>query len=320
MLLALALWSGLLTCRAAVNLAWESSPGFRHAEIKPLGAGKPGFTLLTAETTGICWTNVLAMERYMERQNLMNGAGVAAGDFDNDGWCDLYFCNKQGANALFRNLGGWRFENVTERAGVACTNQSSTGAVFADLNGDGRLDLLVTSFTGPNACFLNLGEGRFTNVTQSAGLISKGGTTSMALGELDGDGHLDLSVCYFGIEALLRDGGAISTREVGGKTVVTGRYAKRLSIVNGRLIEFGEPDILFRNDGQAHFTPLEWKEVFLDEDGRPMSPPWDFGLAVQIRDGNDDGFPDIRACTDRRCLSRVEILAPRFKHFRAGPP
>jgi hypothetical protein len=302
----------------AAALSWESAPGHRRAKVTPIGAGKTGFTLMATETTGIQWTNHLASERYMERQNLMNGAGVALGDFDNDGWCDLYLCNKQGPNALLRNLGNWRFTNVAEQAGVSCTNQSSTGAVFADLNGDDRLDLLVTSFTGPNACLLNLGAGRFTNITQSAGLTSKGGTTSMALGDIDGDGDLDLYVCYFGIEAILRDGGAISTREVGGRTVISGRYAKRLALVNGRLIEFGEPDILFRNDGQGRFTPLEWKDTFFDEDGKPMTPPPDFGLAVQIRDINDDGWPDIYVCNDFQTPDRLWLNDGKGR-FRAPP-
>ncbi|MBI2949794.1 MAG: VCBS repeat-containing protein [Verrucomicrobia bacterium] len=316
--LALALlWPGALS--AANALEWDSGNGYRRAQLNVPASGKTGFTLLTGETTGIYWTNRISVERYTERQNLMNGAGLALGDFDGDGRCDIYLCNKEGPSALCRNLGNWKFENVAERAGVSCTNQSSTGATFADLNGDGRLDLLVTSFTGPNACFLNLGDGRFTNVTAAAGLVSKGGTTSMALGDVDGDGDLDLYVCYFGIEAILRDGGAYSTRMIDGRPVVTGRYARRLAILNGRMVEFGEPDILFRNDGQGKFTPLDWKENFRDEKGQPMAPPPDFGLAVQIRDINGDGIPDIYVCNDFQTPDRMWLNDGRGR-FRAAEP
>jgi hypothetical protein len=304
---------------AADALKWESGNGFRRAQLAVPASGKTGFTLRSGDATGIHWTNRVSIERYTERQNLMNGAGLALGDFDGDGWCDIYLCNKEGPNALYRNLGNWKFENVAERAGVTCTNQSSTGATFADLNGDGRLDLLVTSFTGPNACFLNLGEGRFTNITAAAGLVSKGGTTSMALGDIDGDGDLDLYVCYFGIEAILRDGGAYSSRMVDGKPIVTGRYARRLAIVNGRMIEFGEPDILFQNDGQGKFTPLDWRENFRDEKGQPMMPPPDFGLAVQIRDINGDGAPDIYVCNDFQTPDRLWLNDGRGR-FRAIEP
>ncbi|MBI4664300.1 MAG: VCBS repeat-containing protein [Verrucomicrobia bacterium] len=303
----------------AESLPWQSGQGYRHAQLTVPDAGRTGFTLMTSNVTGIHWTNRLTTERYSERQNLMNGSGVALGDFDGDGWCDLYFCNKEAPNALYRNLGNWKFENVTERAGVGCTNQLSTGAIFADINGDGRLDLLVNSFTGPNACFMNMGAGRFTNVTAAAGLVSKGGTTSMALGDIDGDGDLDLYVCTFGIEAILRDGGTYATRIVEGKPVVTGRYAKRLAIVGTGIVEFGEPDILFRNDGHGRFTALGWKETFRDERNQPVAPPWDFGLAVQIRDINDDGLPDIYVCNDFQTPDRM-WLNDGQGHFRAPAP
>ncbi len=264
---------------------------------------------------GVLWTNSLPPEKYLDRQNLMNGAGLALGDYDGDGRCDVYLCNRFGPNALYRNLGDWNFENVTDRAGVACLGQISNGAVFADIDGDGKLDLLVTSFQGPNACFLNLGGGKFTNIATRAGLISSGGSTSQALADLDGDGYLDLYVAYFGIEALLRDGVALNTRMVGGKPVITGRFGRRLSIAEGRLIEFGEADILYRNDGEK-FSPLSWPEFFSDSEGKPLAPaPMDFGLAVQIRDINGDGYPDIYVCNDFHTPDRVWINNGRG-HFK----
>ena len=134
--------------------------------------------MLPPTETGILWTNTISEESVAKHYNMVSGGGVAAGDFDGDGRCDLYFCNRSGENALFRNLGNEKFQNVTASAGVGCSGQSSTGATFADINGDGQPDLLVASFFGPNACFLNLGNGRFTNATQTAGLLSRGGATS----------------------------------------------------------------------------------------------------------------------------------------------
>jgi len=265
---------------------------------------------------GIHWTNRLPVEKYIERQNLMNGSGVALGDYDGDGRCDIFLCGKFSPSALLRNLGNWRFENVAELAGAALPNQITTGAVFADLNGDAKLDLLVTSFLGPSACLINLGGGKFTNLTAQLGLASKGGSTSMALGDLDGDGDLDLYVNYFGVEALLRDGVAFSTRMVGGRPVVAGPLGRRLKIIDGKVQEFGEPDILYRNDG-GKFTPLPWEQFFTGEDGRPMPPPNDFGLAVQIRDIDLDGDPDIYICSDFQTPDRLWLNdgAGRFREI-----
>lgn len=192
----------------------------------------------------------------MANGNLMNGSGVALGDYDGDGLCDIYLCNLNGTNALYRNLGNWRFQDVTREAGVACPGQASTGAAFADVNGDGHLDLLVTSMGGPNACFLNDGHGRFTNVTAAAGLTSRLGSTSMALADIDGNGTLDLYVANYGLTSILRDGGSLNVSYVDGQPVVRGRYAQRVKIIEGKMYELGEPDVLYLNDGHGVFSPM----------------------------------------------------------------
>jgi hypothetical protein len=255
---------------------------------------------LAPDTTRVQFTNNLPIARIKPNVNLMNGSGVALGDFDGDGWCDIYFCNLTGPNALFRNLGNWTFENVTEATGTACSQQTSTGAAFADLNGDGHLDLLVNSMGGPNACLMNDGQGRFTDTTEAAGLASQWGSSSLALADIEGDGDLDLYVANYGKDSVLRSGGGLSWRMVNGKPVVTGRYRQRLRIVDGVLYELGEPDQLYRNDGKGQFTPVSWTDgSFLDRRGQPLdAAPWDQGLSVLFRDINGDSSPDIYVCND----------------------
>ena len=245
---------------------------------------------------------------------------MAAGDFDGDGFCDLYFCNLEGASALYRNLGNGRFEDVTARAGVACTNQASRGAVFADLDGDGKLDLFVSSLSGPNACFLNRGGGRFENVTEAAGLVLKAGGHSLALADVDGDGDLDLYIANYGEISILRSGGTVSVRQVNGKDVVTGRHATRIKIVNGHMIELGEPHALYINDGHGRFTRASWTDgTFLTAEGKPLkTAPADLGLSAMFRDINGDGYPDLYVCNDFQTPDRIWINDGKG-HFRALP-
>ena len=156
----LALW--LVSATAAVAFEWTATPdGHRSATLPVPTAGRTGFELLPPESTGVRFTNVLAESRSLTNHILLNGSGVAAGDVDSDGWCDLYFCGLDGSNALYRNLGGWKFEEITARAGVAAEDIDATGAVFADLDGDGDLDLLVSSVRHGLTAFLNDGQGHF---------------------------------------------------------------------------------------------------------------------------------------------------------------
>lgn len=299
---------------------WKQSEGYRSAAVKVPTTGRAGFTEVRAQT-GIEFTNTLNWASAAKNHNLMQSAGVAAGDFDGDGLCDLYFCSVEGRNSLYRNLGNWRFADVTDQAGVACPGMYSTGAVFADVDGDGRLDLLVSGNNGPNFYFHNQGTGRFTNLTAAAGLLSRPlGATSMALADLNGDGALDLFVANYGENTVLRSGGEFSVRMVNGKPVVSGRAGRRLKIIDGNLVEYGEPPSIYLNDGRGRFTPLSWTDgTFLDEDGKPFrEAPMDLALSVMMRDINGDGIPDIYVCNDFQQPDRIWINDGRAK-FRALP-
>jgi enediyne biosynthesis protein E4 len=282
--------------------------------------GKIGFSLIDGKQSGVTFVNLLPEARRMTNANLMNGSGVALGDVDADGLCDVYFCSLAGSNVLYKNLGNWKFRDATKEAGVACAGQSSTGAVLADLDGDGDLDLLVTSMAGPNACLINDGKGHFTDRTAEAGLVSQWGSSSMALADIDGNGSLDLYVCNYGATSILRSGGVVGVgKNAKGEPVVLGRSSKRMKIIDGVLYELGEPDILYLNDGRARFTPVRWADMFVDEQGQPMADtPWDQSLSVMFRDLNEDGFVDIYVCSDAAMPDRIWINNGRGK-FRAAP-
>lgn len=284
---------------ASLSLGAEDlSPGVKCWPLKVPSGGKPGFTLMPGEATGIAFTNELAFEAEAANNNLLNGSGLALGDYDGDGWCDIFLCNLSGSSRLYRNLGNWKFQDVTEAAGLANTNMLARGAVFADVNGDGHLDLLVT-YSGKGAkLFLNDGKGHFRDA-QAAELGDNTGSMSMALGDVNGDGALDLYVANYG-ENTIRSGMKVATRMMGGREVIIGRNRNRLKIIDGRLVEYGEPGAFYLNDGKGRFRKMSWTDgTFRDESGAPLADaPWDLAFAVVLRDINQDGNPDLYVCDD----------------------
>lgn len=126
--------------------------------------------------------------------------GVALLDFDGDGDLDVYATNGPGAaNGLYANrleeTGALRFEDVAEAAGVAAGDQDSTGVCFGDLDNDGDPDLVVLGRSEPNLLFENRGDGTFGDATAASGLgESDLGHTACSVGDVDGDGLLDVAV------------------------------------------------------------------------------------------------------------------------------
>src|SRR5881628_658151 len=115
-----ALALSLLSLNAhAAGVQWSAIPQGRSAPVSVPANGKPGFTLLPGSETGIHFTNTLSDAKAAENQIRLLGSGVALGDVDGDGLCDIYACALVRGNALYRNLGNWKFEDITAAAGVA---------------------------------------------------------------------------------------------------------------------------------------------------------------------------------------------------------
>jgi hypothetical protein len=302
-------FSVLLLCSQILSAReWHSESGHRWAELPVSQVGRPGFTLLAPGQTGIAFKNLLDERASAANRVLLNGYGVAAGDFNNDGRVDLFFCGLNLSNVLCQNLGDWKFRDVTKDFGVVITNRLCRGAVFADLNGDNWLDLLVSTTGSGVLCFLNNGDGTFTDRTEAAGTGSKHGSTTLTLADIDGNGTLDLYIANNRAEDI-RDKGRVDLHLVRGKVVVPPALKDRIVIINGEVLEYGEPDQLLLNDGTGRFTPASWTDGrFLDEDGkRLVQQPLDWALTAAFRDLNGDGVPDLYICNDFWTPDRVWI-------------
>ncbi|HEY5912313.1 MAG TPA: FG-GAP-like repeat-containing protein [Verrucomicrobiae bacterium] len=308
-------------CAAPANHPWHAEPGFRWAPLDVPQNGRTGFSMLPPELTGLTFTNILLEFSGATNRILQNGAGVALGDYDRDGWVDIFVCGLDSPSALYRNLGQWRFTNVTAAAGLEFPSRYQRGAAFADINGDGTFDLLVSTLNEGVLCFLNDGGGRFKNVTASANTATRFGSVTMALADVDGDGTLDLYVANNRAEDI-RNRGSVRVYMRNGQYVIPPEFKDRLLVINGVVQEFGEPDMVSLNDGQGRFTPLSWTDGrFRDEAGEKLKrPPLDWGQTVAFRDLNGDGTPDIYVCNDYWTADRIWINDGRG-NFRAidGP-
>ncbi|HOW66098.1 MAG TPA: VCBS repeat-containing protein [Candidatus Paceibacterota bacterium] len=280
--------------------------------------GQTGFSLLSPQVTGLAFTNLLEEEASAANRVLENGSGVAAGDYDNDGWSDLFLCSLSGGSALFRNQGNWRFQNTTREAGLGDMPRVCRGAVFADVNGDRHLDLLVSTLDQGVFSYLNTGQGSFLDATALSGTGGKPGSTTLALADVDGNGTLDLYVTRYRAEDI-RDQARVEIQMVNGRMALPPKYQGRLILTPQGLMELGEPDVLYLNEGQGRFREASWTTgVFLDDSGRVLAvPPKDWGLTAAFRDVTGDGHPDLYVCNDYWTPDRFWIN-DGSGHFRSA--
>jgi hypothetical protein len=297
-------------CARSTPPEWHQEAGYRWRELRVSGRG-PGFTPM-GPRTGIDFANTVSDSALLGNRILAQGGGVALGDVDGDGLVDVFLARTEGPNALYRNLGGWRFQEVTAAAGVGASDRYSTGAAFADIEGDGDLDLLLLATAGPNAVFLNDGGGRFTEHQADIGLdtLPRGATTP-ALADVDGDGDLDLYVANYKavsvpdiIPPQRRAFDQIVRQTAPGQLEIVPDLRQHFRLVqppgmSGTFMTIrAEPDGFYLNEG-GRFVPAPFPSGrFLDPEGRPAPPDESFGLQARFADLNGDGAPDLYVAND----------------------
>ncbi len=258
------------------------------------------------------------------------GHGVAAADYDNDGRPDL-FVTRWGHYALYRNRGDGTFQDVTEQAGLGGDRDWPTSAAFADLDGDGDLDLYVCHYlrydpVRPKRCehpdsaarhecnpldFPALGDhvfrndsGRFVDVTSAAGFLDADGRgLGVAAADLDGDGKIDIYVANdMSANYFFHNLGGLQFEEIGGSSGAAasaeGGYKAGMGIACGDLDGDGWPDLAVTNyfGESTTFYHNLGRGIFADHTtavgmAAPTRRLLGFGLA--FLDTNNDGCLDM---------------------------
>lgn len=296
------------------ELEWHESVGYRWAELPVKRTGVPGFEVIESEHTGITISNDIPVAEIDNNRILLNGSGVAAGDINGNGLPDLYFTSLFGENKLYENLGGFRFRDITGHAGVAHPGHHSTGTVFADVNGNGHLDLLITTLDSENVLYLNDGTGRF-ELQKNSGLGASNGAMTMALADINGNGYPDLYIVNYK-KRTARDlfpFTELSTENMVVQDSLKPPFDDYFTLLDrGELPpdprEIAETDELYFNNGDGTFTKVTDSEThFFDENGAPEGLHPDWGLAARFQDLNGNGLPDLYVANDFWTPDRIWI-------------
>lgn len=226
--------------------------------------------------------------------------GVALFDYDGDGLLDIYLLNgstvpalqgkeKPPRSALFRNLGGLKFEDVTSKAGVA-NERWGMGVAVADYDNDGRPDLFVGNF-GVSRLYHNNGDGTFTDVAEKLNVARNGWSTGATWGDYDGDGGLDLFVPGY-VEIDFNN--LPSRPSEAGKPGTTGQHFcqfRGVAVMCGPRGLTGEGDTLYRQKPDGTFEDVS-KQAGVDD------PQRYYGFTSAFVHVNDDNLLDLIVVND----------------------
>ncbi|MEO6003815.1 MAG: FG-GAP-like repeat-containing protein [Opitutus sp.] len=330
---------------SAADLASPNPPPFVALGQRSGPRGTTLFSTLPPEQTGLTADNpyddpAMWGQLYHPFNSGAIGTGVAIGDFDGDGRPDVFVVSKTGLNHLFRNLGGFRFEDVSGPAGVAGpTGAWKQGAAFADVNNDGRLDLYVCRFGAPNLLYINQGDGTFREEAAPRGLALVDASNMAAFADYDRDGWLDVYVQTNLLDAehhpngqrdhLYHNNRDGSFTEVSSPAGIAGETQGHsatwwdydedgwadLYVAN----DFAQPDQLYHNNHNGTFTNVLSAVV-------PHTPH--FSMGADLGDLNNDGHLDLlvadMAATsrykDHRGMAKLRSALPDHDRYPGAAP
>jgi enediyne biosynthesis protein E4 len=268
----------------------------RSAAQAPPAEGSTPYFRDVAREAGVVFQHHAAPEKKYIMESM--SGGVALFDYDGDGRLDIYLTDsltvdtakdpRAARSTLFRNLGGWKFEDVTDRAGIGHPGWAM-GVCTGDVDGDGAIDVYVTGLQR-NYLYRNDGKGAFTEIAVAAGVAASGWSTGCGFADYDRDGRLDLFVSRYvhvDLDNLPEFGKGTGKGEGRGATC---QY-RGVAVQCGPRGLPGESDLLFHNDGNNRFTEVSERAGVRDTHEY-------YGLGIAWFDYDGDGWPDLYVTND----------------------
>lgn len=276
----------LLGLMACVLMIWSCEKEKEDKETTKISQSTL-FKLLPPRETGINFINAVENQKdfnIFKYRNFYNGGGVAIGDINNDGLADIYLTGNMEPNRLYLNKGNFKFEDISESAGVMGNKPWSTGVVMVDINADGLLDIYVSNAGNmkgnnhDNDLYINNGDLTFTEKAAEYNLSKTGFSTHASFFDYDKDGDLD---------AYILNNSNIPVSSLG----YAEQRAVRAQDWEGVPAIFkGVGDMLLRNDNGNFVDVSESAGIYGSLIG--------FGLGVMVTDLNKDLYPDIYVSND----------------------
>jgi hypothetical protein len=282
------------------------------------------------------------------------GMGAAAGDYDNDGFMDLYVTS-YGRNTLYRNMGNGTFTDVTERAGVGAGGWSASAGFF-DYDNDGRLDLFVTRYLDwgfqknrycgeqppgfraychpdnfdpiSNILFHNDGDGRFTDVSAKSGIAAVPGKgLGVSFADYDGDGFTDVYVANDSVQSFLFHNNGNGTFDEVGLVAGVG-FTEEGKTFAGMGVDFsdydndGRPDIFVTDLSNERYRLFRhngdgsFRDVSNTTGVGGITLPYS-GWSIRFFDFDNDGWKDIFVAQGH-VMDTIEKTTPNLRYLQ--PP